>query len=188
MLTHRPVSPRSKSGKTTLRRLFRVVGLGGAAVSMPAFADLPAGAYDWMGTLAGSCWSATAPKGVRDTQCYRAQYDRFLRGTIEISTPDATPPYRGDSLLVWDKAKRRIDFLYWGSSGRHGRMIGRMEDGKILFTADGGATAPPPQHRTVWTRIDLDSFEVVQQRRDGETWIDGLTLRYRRQGPAPRSE
>lgn len=183
MLTHRPVSPRSKSGKTTLRRLFHIVALGGAAVSMPAFADLPAGAYDWMGTLAGSCWSATAPKGVRDTQCYRAQYDRFLRGTIEISTPDAIPPYRGDSLLVWHAAERRIDFLYWGSSGRHGRMTGRIEDGKILFT-----TNPTSPNRTVWTRIDPDSFAVVQQRRDGETWIDGLTLRYRRQGRAPRSE
>jgi hypothetical protein len=164
---------------TAGRQLFIIAGLICTTLAMPASADLPNGAYGWMRTLAGACWSATTPNGLRDTQCYHTQYDRFLRGTIEIASPDGIPPYRGDSLLVWEATEARIDFLYWGSSSRHGRMIGRIEAGRIVFATDAGTP-----NRTVWTQIDPDSFEVVQQQRNGETWVDTLTLRYRRQAPA----
>ena len=68
-----------------------------------------------MGGLAGHCWSAVYPDGPRDTQCYSTQFGRFLRGTIEIvPAPAATarPPYRGDSIFIWNGKRSEIAFHF----------------------------------------------------------------------------
>lgn len=149
----------------------------GAAASA---AELPEGAYGWMADLAGHCWSAAYPDGTRDRQCYEAQYDRFLRGTIEIvAAGTERPPYRGDSVSFWDPQRSEIAVHYWSSAGNHGVMTGRVEDDAITFGGiprDDGA----PAVRTIWTRLDAESFRVVQQRQDGETWVEALALVYRR--------
>ena len=157
-----------------------------ALLATPAPAALPPGAYGWMADLAGSCWSAAYADGTRDTQCYSSQYDRYLRGTIELVPPPGSgrPPYRGDSIAFWDPERSEIAVHFWSDAGNRGVMTGRVEGGQLLFMGPARGDAPPAA-RTVWTRIDADAYRVVQQRREGEAWRDALTLVYRRGSPAP---
>jgi hypothetical protein len=144
--------------------------------------DLPDDAFGWMDDLAGHCWSAVHPDGTRDTQCYATQFDRYLRGTIEIVAPPAAgghPPYRGDSVFIWNPARSEIIFHYWSSAGSNGVITGRVEGDRLIFP-DLSRSGEAPRTRTVWTRIDADRFRVVQQRLDGETWADGMSLVYAR--------
>ena len=155
--------------------------VGGFAATAAA-EDLPDGAFGWMDDLAGYCWSATYPDGTRDTQCYATQFDRYLRGTIEIVAPPGAggrPPYRGDSVFVWEPARSEIVFHYWSSAGSNGVITGRVDGEQLVFPGIS-RNGEAPQTRTVWTRIDADSYRVVQQRLNGETWADGVSLVYRR--------
>ena len=164
-----------------LLRLAGAVACAGAAAASGA--GLPDGAFGWMQELAGSCWVATYPDGTRDEQCYDTQFDRFLRGTIEIRAAAADrQPYRGDSVLAWDSARSEIRFTFWGSRGNHGSLIGRVEGRQIIFPGQDAAGAQGPITRTVWSRIDERSFRVVQQSSDGSRWSDVMTLVYVRTG------
>lgn len=151
------------------------------AAAAPAAAGLPDGADGWLAELVGSCWSATYPNGARDTQCYSAQYDRFLRGTIELRpAPGSTQPgYRGDSVAFWNGERGEIAVHYWSDAGNHGVMTGRVEGEAIVFAlpARGGGE---PQARTIWTRAGPEGFRVVQQLREGEQWVESLSLDYSR--------
>ena len=143
--------------------------------------------YGWMDELAGHCWSATHPDGTRDTQCYTLQYNRFLRGTIEIVAPasgPSRPPYRGDSVFLWDAARSEIAFHYWSNAGNVGAVTGRVEGETLVFPNPGrGSNAPPT--RTVWTRIDANSFRVAVQRQTAGDWADEVSLVYTRSSVAP---
>jgi hypothetical protein len=154
--------------------------LAAVLATAPGAAALPAGAFGWMAELAGHCWTATFPDGARDTQCYQTQYDRYLRGTIEIvaGNPGARPPYRGDSVFFWNPARSEMEMHYWSDAGAHGVMTGRIEGAQIVFT--GAPRAGTPETRTVLTRVDADSFRAVQQRRNGNVWSDGPSLTYTR--------
>jgi hypothetical protein len=144
-----------------------------------AGAALPAGAYGWMAGLAGSCWAAAYPDGTEDRQCYHSQYDRYLRGTIEIVSPGTDrPPYRGDSVFFWDPDRSEIEVHFWSDAGSHGIMTGRLDGERIVFgNPPGGGGA---ETRTVWTAIDAGSFRVARQRRAGDGWVDVMTLAYSR--------
>lgn len=143
---------------------------------------LPDGAFSWLAGLAGHCWRAAYPDGTSDTQCYGVQFDRFMRGTIEIVAPPAAgrQPYRGDSLLAWDAERSEIAFRYWGSAGNLGEVVGTLADGDIVFTPVSGPSGEAPATRNVWTRIDDDAYRVVRQRRSGDTWVDVLSVTYAR--------
>ena len=138
-----------------------------AATSPPAD-PLPAGAFGWIGELAGSCWTGVHPDGAtRDTQCYSSQYGRFLRGTIEIAAaaaaggPSERPPYRGDSVFTWDPERSELTFIYWGSRGNHGRSTGRIEDERIVFDMAPSTDPDAPPRRAVWTRVGPDSCRCL---------------------------
>jgi hypothetical protein len=156
------------------------------AIQPATGAGLSEGTFGWMADLAGHCWTASYPDGTRDTQCYATQYGQFLRGTIEIVAPGATPtrpPYRGDSVFVWNPDRSEMRIHFWSSTGTDGEMIGRIDGDAIVFTA--GARDTPVETRAVWTRSAPDGFRVVQRRRAGETWSDVLALNYSRAAAAP---
>lgn len=166
-----------------MSRISAAVGVAMLLAAPAAAGDPPDGAYGWMAELAGACWSATYPDGTRDTQCYSAQYGRFLRGTIEVLPGPASsrPPYRGDSVAFWDPDRGEIAVHYWSDAGNHGVMTGRIEGETIVFpmpARDGGE----PSIRTVWTRIGADGFRIVQQRREAERRSDTLSIAYSRTG------
>lgn len=136
-----------------------------SAPTAPAQATLPPGVFGWMGELAGHCWSSRHPDGMRDTQCYTAQFGRYLRGTIEIVAPEAAarPPYRGDSVFVWDPERAEIHFWFWSSAGNHGRSVGRVEGDRIIFPSLSLDEQGRPRSQTVWTRLDAQRFRVERQ-------------------------
>ena len=51
----------------------------------------------------------------------------------------------------------------------------------FLFPAPR-ATPPRPASRSVWKRIDKDSFEVRREKQgeDGKSWVEELKVTYRR--------
>jgi hypothetical protein len=174
-------------GSIWIRAAATAAALAGGPVAHAA--DLPEGAFGWMAELAGHCWTAAYPDGTRDTQCYRTQYGRYLRGTIEIvagggrGSPQR-PRYRGDSVLYWDPERSEMAVHYWSSAGSHGVSTGRIEGGTIVFAGLPRRDGTPPT-RTLWTQAGPDAFRVVRQRRNGERWSEVLSLGYSRGGSAP---
>lgn len=165
-----------------------------AALSTAAPAgDLPDGAFGWMAELAGHCWSATYPDGTRDTQCYRTQFGRYMRGTIEIvagrggAGSPRRPTYRGDSVLFWDPQRSEMAIHYWSSGGDRGVMTGRIDGETIVFEGLPRADGSPPT-RTLWTRAGADGFRVARQRQEEGRWAPVLSLVYSRSGPAPAGD
>ena len=144
--------------------------------------ELPAGAFGWMGELAGHCWSATYPDGTtRDTQCYSAQYGRYLRGTIEIrSSAGGRPPYLGDSVFFWNPETSEMSFNFWSNGGRHGTSIGRVEGDSIVFPDPPSTDPNAPRTRAHWTRLGPTSYRVTLQRQSGDRWEDSLSVTYSR--------
>jgi hypothetical protein len=139
--------------------------------------------FGWLRELAGACWRGQQSDGKpTDTQCYETQYGHFLRGTISMSgaVPDKpAAELRGDSVWAWDAARKRVTVTTWASNGTITSGEAWYEGEAVVFPVprrDGGeATA-----RTRWQRIDADSFNVTRQRREGNDWLDGLTVTYRR--------
>ena len=168
-----------------IRRLVAAAAM--AAVPAAAPAALPEGAFGWMADLAGSCWTGTYADGTtRDTQCYSTQYDRFLRGTIEIVGSDGSrPPYLGDSVFVWDPATRRMKFYYWSSGGSDGVANGQFEGERIDFPNPPRADSDAPPTRTSWTRLTPDSYRVTLQRQVDGQWSDVMAVDYHRVAQAP---
>ena len=146
--------------------------------------------FGWLVELAGSCWSGTFPDGETvHSHCYTTQFDRFVRGTASLSgTHDGKQVVRfsGDSVFAWDATNKRIVYYIWGSDGSHGRHEAYYEGEDLYFpvrsTRDPGRIA----FRSVWHRIDPDSFTVRREVPAGQGWRSELEVLYRRQhSPSP---
>jgi len=170
------------------------VALGGPAAAAPWKAQ--AGDYarlGWIGELAGWCWEGgpNTPDAPRDRQCYTRQYDRYLRGAIEIAPAGPgrrAPAYRGDSVFMWDAARNVLVFSYWGSRGNYGGSEGRY-DGDLLVFSDPPSLDPAARpSRSVWRRLGPHRFAVSLQRQGSDGyWTEHTRAEYRRAGRAPRS-
>lgn len=149
-------------------------------------AAAPLSPFGWLTELAGSCWTGTGADGrTTDRQCYALQYARFLRGTIEIHAGGATGKgaLEGDSVFAWDATRGRIVYSYWASTGHVGRAEAWFEGARLVFPpADEGEGAASAM-RSVWDRVDADTFRVTRERRDGEGWREAMTVVYRREVP-----
>jgi len=156
----------------------------GPAVAQGGTVDSDALApFGWLRELAGACWRGQQADGTpTDTQCYEAQYGRFLRGTIAMTIEATGKPgaeLRGDSVWVWDAERKRISLTTWASNGTVSHAEAWFEGEAVDFPVprrDGGESTA----RTRWQRIDPDSFRVTRQRRDGNDWVDVLAATYRR--------
>ena len=158
--------------------LFAFVLAAASAAQAPAPAQ-----FGWFGELAGSCWQGDHPGGaMRDRQCYSTQFGRFLRGTIELSAQQAegAGAHKGDSVFAWDPARERLLFYFWGSDGQHGVSEGYYEGGDLVFPAAPASAGQAPGRRTVWRRIDEDSYRVTVQTAADGNWSDRLQVVYRR--------
>lgn len=163
---------------------FGLVGVALAAAGQQrAAASLPPGHFGWMADLAGACWRADYPDAkTTDTQCYSTQYDRYLRGTIEIrSGAPGARTYRGDSTFVWDPETAGMRFHYWSSEGNNGVSQGMIRDGAIIFTNPPSTDAAKPARRSVWSRVSPDSYRVTLQQNESEAgWRDVRSVTYSR--------
>jgi hypothetical protein len=153
------------------------------AISLLALAAVPAQAqlsnFGWFADLAGSCWRGVRQDGKpADEQCYRAQYNRFLRGTIKFPQGERGP-VEGDSVFAYDPNARVIIYTQWASSGGFGFGEASLEGDEVVFAnrMPDGSEAPA---RSVWRRVDADTYRVSRQRRSDGGWNDESTVTYTR--------
>jgi hypothetical protein len=143
--------------------------------------------FGWFGTLAGSCWQGEHPDGrTRDTQCYQWQFGRLIRGTISISgqRTDGEPwSLEGDSVFAWIVKDGRIRYSNWADNGSlvHGEAY---YEGELLLFPDVRSRDEEPTTRSVWRRLDADSFEVTREARDAGSWREQFKVTYRRAAAA----
>lgn len=160
------------------------------AASMTAQAQpLPEG-FGWFASLSGSCWSGTFPDGkTSHRQCYTTQFGRFMRGTATLLSDKEgkpVPSFSGDSVFGWNDSKGTIDYFIWGSDGSYRQLEARYVEDELHFPIPSRTDAQKIVLRSVWRRIDANSFEVRQERPQGSEWRIDLVVTYRRDGPAPQ--
>jgi hypothetical protein len=156
-------------------------GLAHAQPPAPAKGESLAG-FGWFAELVGSCWKGDHPGGTgSDTQCYTLQYERVIRGTIEVASrgPGGAETFRGDSAFAADPSRKRVVYAQWGSTGALASGEIGFEGEALVFvnrTADGA----PPTVRSVWRRAGADGFRVTRERKDEAGWKPLFDVEYRR--------
>jgi hypothetical protein len=138
-------------------------------------AEPPVVGLGWLRDLAGHCWRGEQVGGApADTQCYELQFDRHLRGTIEIAGPAGeAPKLLVDSVWSRDPAKQRITVVTWSGSAPVG-VIEAAIDGDLVRFSFG------PNARSYWQRTGPDGYAVVREFRDGDGWREERRVNYRR--------
>ena len=169
------------------------------AAIAPALALLMAGAgsaqsqtadFRWLAGLAGACWSGVFPDGkTRHTQCYRMQFDRFLRGSASLSIEQngvSRLQFEGDSVFAADPANASIVYYIWGSDGSHRQLSAHFSGDEILFPVPSRKAPHEIAYRSVWRRVSDNAFEVRRERPAAGGWSVELTVMYRRDTTGPR--
>ena len=155
----------------------------------PAALAGPLEVFGWFASLEGSCWVGRFPDGkTQHSQCYTSQFGRFLRGTAALSVEQdgvMKEQFSGDSLFAWDAPTGRIVYYIWGSDGGHGRHEAFYAGDELVFPVQRKSDPAVTAYRSVWKRIDEDTFEVRRETPDGDGWKTELTVLYRRAGAAP---
>jgi len=157
--------------------------------SLLALAAVPASAqlsqFGWFAELAGSCWRGEPRSdGRSDEQCYRAQFGKFMRGSIRFYSAGKLTG-EGDSVFAFDPQAKVVIYSQWSSNGGMGFGEAVLEGGDLVFQnrLPDGTDAPA---RTVWKRIDADSYLVARQRRSERgDWNEESAVTYTRVRPAP---
>ena len=100
--------------------LVAAMGVHAQATSAPA--PNPLAPFGWFAELSGSCWKGEYPdKASSDTQCYLAQYERLMRGSLKGTytlAGIARTNFEGDAVFAWDAKKDRVLYTQWGTGGR----------------------------------------------------------------------
>jgi len=139
--------------------------------------------FGWFRDMAGHCWSGTYPDGkTSDTQCYSVQFGRLLRGTIKLSGMHGNSPvenFEGDSVYAWNQKTNRAQYTFWASDGTYGTGEMYREGDRLIFPPTAAADSPGAM-RSVWRRVDADSFIVAREKRQGGTWSKVFEVTYRR--------
>jgi hypothetical protein len=158
-----------------------LASLTGSAAAQ-AGAD-PLAPFGWLRQLAGSCWRGEyGNTRTSDTQCYAWQYDRFLRGTIELTGAQGAGggagELRGDSVWAWDATRKRLLLTTWANNGTLASGEAVFDGDLLRVTMQRGDA--PATFRTTWQRLDADAYLVRRERREGDAWREVLVVRYAR--------
>jgi hypothetical protein len=140
--------------------------------------------FDWFGELSGSCWVGVFPDGATEhTQCYTSQFGAFLRGTAALAENKESKRqvlFEGDWVFAWDEASRQIVYFIWGSDGSYRQMEAQFVGEELQFPVPSRDDPSRILYRSVWRRIDADTFEVRRERPQEGGWTRELTVDYRR--------
>ena len=149
------------------------------AQQSPGTPMAPISSFGWFAELAGSCWKAVGPEGRSDVQCYEKQFNRFMRGSIKFYRNEKVTG-EGDSMFAYDGNASLIIYSQWSSNGTVGFGQATLKNGELVFQNHNpdGSDAPT---RSVWRKVDADSFKVSRQRRsDQGAWTEESGLTYSR--------
>jgi hypothetical protein len=145
----------------------------------------PMASFGWFAGLAGSCWKSSRPDGRSDLQCYQNQFNRFIRGSIKFYQGEKVTG-EGDSVFAYDANARLIIYSQWSSNGSVGFGQATLVNGELIFQNHTPDNAEAPT-RSVWRKVDADSFKVSRQRRsDQGAWTEESAITYARV-PKPAS-
>lgn len=171
------------------RRLVPLLAVLLSSFATAAFAAFespgdPLAPFGWFKDIAGHCWSGTYPDGkTSDTQCYSVQFGRMLRGTIRLSGMHGNKQvdnFEGASVYAWNPKARRVDYTFWASDGTYGTGEMFLEGKRLIFPMSGGTASNAGALRSVWRRVDADSFIVTREKRQGDAWAKVFDVTYRR--------
>jgi hypothetical protein len=133
----------------------------------------------WYAELAGSCWQGQDAYGrPTDRQCYQTQFGRYLRGTIDMGGA-----FLGDSVVGWDRDHNAIVMYFWSNGAPRGELLLSYEGEQLAFEQVDDSTSR--RSRNVWARLQDGTIRVTTQSHDDETWKDGASTIYSRDGAAP---
>ena len=155
-----------------------------AALPVWGFAsELPSG-FLWMRELVGGDWEGRFPDGKTiHRQTYTIQYGYFLRGAATLTGVHQgrdTEGFAGDSVFAWDPGTSNVVYYIWGSDGYHSREVAHFEGDRIVFPVHSRKEPGKLRYRSVWTRLDADSFRVDREVPSGEGWKVALSVIYYR--------
>ena len=144
--------------------------------------------FGWFGELAGGCWTTVMPdKKSEHTQCYTRQFDRFIRGAATLLVArdgKMRAVFAGDSVFALDATTKRIPYYIWGSDGNHRQLEATYVGDELHFPIPSKDDPAKVAFRSVWKRVDKDSFEVRRERPVGEDkWKEELKVVYKRLPP-----
>ena len=167
-----------------MKRVGALAVAAACAAASSAFAQsLPVG-FGWFADMVGSCWVGKFPDGKTvHTHCYTAQFGKFMRGTAALAGEKdgaAHVQFEGDSIYAWDDAGKKIVYYIWGSDGNHNRLEASWSGEELTFPVMTRADPAKVAFRSVWKRIDANSFEVRRERPNGNEWATVLSVTYRR--------
>ena len=148
------------------------------------FAGEPLSKFGWFADVVGSCWIGTFPDGTtQHSHCYSSQFDHFIRGTATLAIREngqMVEKFHGDSLFAWDEKAQRIVYYIWSSTGSHSQHEAMYEGDDLTFPIESKEEPGRITSRSIWQRIDRNSFEVRREVPEGEGWKSTLTVLYRR--------
>jgi hypothetical protein len=168
----------------------------GAVLAVAAFVHLhtiavqaedtgPLSHFGWFADMAGSCWTGRYPDGkTTDTQCYSIQYGRLLRGTIRLQGTqggETVSAFEGDSVYAWEPKAGKIRYSFWANDGTYGTAEAYLDGDTIVFPVSDPEDTTRVIARSVWRRIDADSFTVTRERMMDGVWTEQLKVTYRRE-------
>jgi hypothetical protein len=138
----------------------------------------PPSPYEPLAFLVGHCWKGTFPGGdVTDVHCFSWVYgDKFVRDVHVVHRGPGREDH-GESLYVWDAAKRQLQYLYIESAGGFSRGT---------VSQDGDALVFPPSHytengeaqtyRSRWQRSGEHAYEVITEFSAKGAWTPGFRV------------
>jgi hypothetical protein len=145
----------------------------------------PLAHFGWFADMAGACWTGRLPDGkTTDTQCYSIQYGRLLRGTIRLQKThggQAVSSFEGDSVYAWDAKVGKIRYSFWANDGSYGTAEAYLDGDTIVFPVSDPNDSSRVIARSVWRRIDADTFTVTRERLTDGAWQEQLKVTYSRE-------
>ncbi|MEA3052428.1 MAG: hypothetical protein QOG72_1331 [Sphingomonadales bacterium] len=98
--------------------------------------------------LIGHCWRGEFKGGAVDVHCFESVYGgRHVRDRHEVNGPDGL--YRGETLYSWNGASKKVEYVYWNSSGAVMRGAMAAKPDGLDF---GG---------TIWRKAAADVYEAI---------------------------
>jgi hypothetical protein len=158
-----------------------VIGLAGL-LALPAQAEAPSG-YEPLAFLVGHCWKGTFPDSqVTDEHCFSWIYGgKFVRDEHIVRGMGPKDAF-GESIYVWDAARRELQYLYIESAGGFSRGSVASEGDTLVF-APSTYTQDHSTHtiRSRWQRAGADAYEVLTETQNKDGWAPLFSVQMHRE-------
>lgn len=134
--------------------------------------------------LVGNTYIAEIPgnPGMTDTVTFTKALDgKFIRSVHYMRAPTGQIVYRGEAFYGYDMRDDQLFYSYFNTTGGFIRGVGKIEDGKVVWTGENHADArQPKQTRDATSNIAKDGFQSTSYFLVGDDWQERWTLTFKR--------